>query len=317
MPSPILLVTSLEPAEEAAWRAALVEAMPGETLLGATESGHVESGAAPSAEIAIVANPPPGALAGLPALRWVHSLWAGVDRLVLDDTLPPVPVVRLVDPALAGAMAEAVATAVLHLHRDLPRYAEQQRQGLWRQHAVRPARERRVTLLGMGEMGSAAAKLLQAIGFTVQGWSRSGTARDGVPVLSGPEGWARALACTDILVNLLPLTVETRGLLDRAAFARLPLGAALVNYGRGAHVVEGDLIEALDAGVLSHAILDVFETEPLPRGHRLWLHPGVTILPHVAAPTTLASAAAIVAAAVRAFRETGRVPAGIDRARGY
>lgn len=312
MPSPILLVTSLDTAEEAAWHAALRQAMPGETL-----ASLAEPEAAARAEIAIVANPPPGALVGLPALRWVHSLWAGVDRLLLDDTLPPVPVLRLVDPALAEAMAEAVAAAVLHLHRDFPRYADQQRRSLWRQHAVRPARERRVTLLGMGEMGRASADLLRAIGFTVQGWSRSGAARDGVAVLSGPEGWARALAGADILVNLLPLTAETRGILNGGAFAQLPRGAALVNFGRGAHVVEADLIAALDAGALGHAILDVFEVEPLIEGHRFWSHPGVTILPHVAAPTNRSSAAAIVARAVREFRETGMVPPGIDRVRGY
>lgn len=312
MPSPILLVTSLDTAEEAAWHAALSWAMPGETLVGLADPG-----AAAHAEIAIVANPPPGALAGLPALRWVHSLWAGVDRLLLDDTLPPVPVLRLVDPALAEAMAEAVAAAVLHLHRDFSLYVDQQRRSLWRQHAVRPARERRVTLLGMGEMGRASADLLRAIGFTVQGWSRSGAARDGVAVLSGPEGWARALADADILVNLLPLTTETRGILNGAAFAQLPRGAALVNFGRGAHVVEADLIAALDAGALNHAILDVFEMEPLAEGHRFWSHPRVTILPHVAAPTNRSSAAAIVARAVRESRETGIVPPGIDRVRGY
>lgn len=312
MPSPILLVTSLDTAEEAAWREALSRAMPGETL-----ASLAEPEAAARAEIAIVANPPPGALAGLPALRWVHSLWAGADRLLLDDTLPPVPVLRLVDPALAQVMAEAVAAAVLYLHRDFPLYAHQQRRSLWRQHAVRPARERRVTLLGMGEMGRASADLLRAIGFSVQGWSRSGAARDGVPILSGPEGWARVLAGANILVNLLPLTAETRGILNGAAFAQLPRGAALVNFGRGAHVVEADLIAALDAGALSHAILDVFEVEPLAEGHRLWSHPGVTILPHVAAPTNHASAAAIVAQAVRTFRETGMVPPGIDRVRGY
>ncbi|MCJ2033878.1 2-hydroxyacid dehydrogenase [Methylobacterium sp. J-068] len=312
MPAPLVLVTSLEPAEDVAWRDALARAMPEEAI-----ATSADPEALARAEIAIVANPPPGVLARMPRLLWVHSLWAGVDRLLLDGTLPPVPVVRLVDPALARAMAEAVAAAALHLHRDLHLYADQQRRSDWRPHDTRPAHARTVTLLGLGEMGRAAALLLRAIGFTVQGWSRTGGAVDGIRVFSGADGLARALAGTDILVNLLPLTPETRGLLNRDAFARLPRGAGVVNFGRGAHLAEDDLIEALDAGALGHAILDVFETEPLPPGHRLWSHPGITILPHIAAPTSRASAAGIVAEAVRSFRGTGRIPTGVDRGRGY
>jgi glyoxylate/hydroxypyruvate reductase A len=312
MPSPLLLVTSLPTAEEAAWLDALGAAMPGERILTASEGAPAQA-----AEVAIVANPPIGSLAGLPNLRWIQSLWAGVDRLVLDDTLPDVPVRRLVDPTLARAMAEAVAAAVLHLHRDFPRYAAQQRTGTWRQHPVRPAGERRVTILGLGEMGRAAADLLGTLGFPVRGWSRSGAAHGTIPVASGPDGFAQSLAAADILVNLLPLTPDTRGILNAEAFRHLPPGAALVNFGRGAHVVEDDLLAALAAGALDHAILDVFPEEPLPPEHRLWTHPAVTILPHVAAPTNMATAAARVAAAVAEFRRTGHAPAGIDRTRGY
>lgn len=312
MPAPLFLVTSLPAAEETAWREALAAAMPGERIVA-----RAEADTADNAEIAIVANPPAGSLAGLPNLRWIQSLWAGVDRLLLDPTLPDVPVRRLVDPTLARAMAEAVAAAVLGLHRDFPLYAAQQRTGTWHQHPVRPAGERRVAILGLGEMGRAAADLLRAIGFPVRGWSRSGAASGAFPVASGPEGFAQSLAAADILVNLLPLTPATRGILDAEAFRLLPPGAALVNFGRGAHVVEDDLLDALATGALGHAILDVFPEEPLPPEHRLWAHPRITILPHVAAPTDLTSAAAIVAEAVAEFRRTGRVPAGIDRGRGY
>ncbi|KQP30584.1 glyoxylate/hydroxypyruvate reductase A [Methylobacterium sp. Leaf104] len=312
MPAPLLLVTSLPAAEEAGWRDALGAAMPDERILTISDGAE-----ASEAEVAIVANPPLGALAGLSNLRWIQSLWAGVDRLVLDDTLPDVPVRRLVDPTLARAMAEAVAAAVLSLHRDFPRYAAQQRTGMWRQHPVRPASARCVTILGLGEMGRAAADLLRAIGFPVRAWSRSGTPHGTLPVACGPEGLARSLAAADILVNLLPLTPDTRGILAADTFRRLPPGAALVNFGRGAHLVEDDLLAALEAGALGHAILDVFPEEPLPPEHRLWAHPGITILPHVAAPTDMASAAAIVADAVAEFRRTGRAPAGLDRMRGY
>lgn len=313
MPTPLLLETSLGPDQEAEWRAALAAAMPDEAIVTGGDHADIRR----DVEIAIVANPAPGSLRDLPRLRWVQSLWAGVDTLLGDATVPDVPVVRLVDPSLARAMAEAVAAAVLYLHRDLPLYAAQQRHGEWRPHAVRPADRRRVTILGMGEMGRAAATLLRTIGFTVKGWSRSGTQCESITVASGPQGFWTALADTDILVNLLPLTPTTRGLLNRDVFQRLPPGAGLVNFGRGAHVVETDLMEALASGSIGHAVLDVFENEPLPIDHQLWTNPGVTILPHVAAPTDLSSAAAIVAATVRAYRKTGRTPAGVNRDRGY
>ena len=310
MAPPLLLATSLPADEAAAWRDALARAMPGEA---------VETAAADRAavEIAVVANPAPGALRDLPALRWVHSLWAGVDGLLRDETLPDVPVMRLVDPALARAMAETVAAAVLHLHRDLHTYAAQQRRREWRQHPARPAAERRVSVLGLGEMGRAAAGLLLALGFPVRGWSRSGRDVAGIRVFAGADGLDAALNGAEILVNALPLTDATRGLLNRRSFGRLAPGACLVNVGRGAHLVEADLLAALGAERIGHAVLDVFDQEPLPGDHPFWSHPGVTILPHVAAPTSMASAAAIVARAVAAYRATGQVPAGVDRDRGY
>ncbi len=312
MPAPILLATSQPPDEEAAWREALARAMPNERIVTAADRPDLSTIA-----IAIVANPPPGSLAGLPALAWVHSLWAGVERLLQDATLPPVPVVRLVDPALARAMAESVAASVLVLHRDFPLYAAQQRRREWRQHPVRPATERPVAILGMGEMGRASAERLLGFGFPVRGWSRSGAAVPGVAMHSGLDGLDAALDGAAFLVNLLPLTPETRGILDRTLFARLTPGAGLINFGRGAHLVEADLWQSLDSGRIGHAVLDVFAQEPLPSDHTAWGHPRVTVLPHVAAPTSEASAADVVAASVAAYRNTGEVPAGVDRARGY
>ena len=312
MTAPILLATSQPPDEEAAWRDALARAMPNERIVTGADAFDRSA-----VTIAVVANPPPGALAGLPALAWVHSLWAGVERLLQDATLPPVPVVRLVDPTLAGAMAESVAAAVLALHRDLPVYAAQQRRREWRQHPARAAGQRPVAILGMGEMGRAAAELLRGLGFPVRGWSRSGAAMPGVAMHAGRDGLAAALDGAAFLVNLLPLTPETRGILDRDAFARLAPGAGVINFGRGAHLVEADLWRALDGGQVGHAVLDVFPQEPPPPEHPAWTRPDVTVLPHVAAPTDEASAAAVVAAAVAAFRSTGQVPAGVDRTRGY
>jgi glyoxylate/hydroxypyruvate reductase A len=312
VPSPILLVTSLSTEEQSAWRDILTLAMPGETIVTADDG--VDRGLV---EVAIVANPPPGSLRDLPALGWIHSLWAGVEKILQDDTLPDTPIVRLVDPALAQAMAEGVAAAVLHLHRDLHVYAAQQSQKEWRQHPVRPVAGRRVGVLGLGEMGRASAALLATLGFDVQGWSRSKREVAKVRTFAGPEGFAPALEGVEILVNLLPLTPETRGVLRRETFERLAPGAHVVNFGRGAHLVAADLMDALTAGRLGHAMLDVFDQEPLPKDHPLWSHPGVTILPHVAAPTSRASAATIVAEAIAAFRRTGRPPPAIDRHRGY
>ena len=206
---------------------------------------------------------------------------------------------------------------VLGLHRDLDVYAAQQRDRVWLQHPTRLTHDRRVAVLGLGEMGRATAGLLARIGFDVQGWSRSGASLDGVRVHAGEVGFKRALQDVEILVNLLPLTAETHGILNAAMFSRLAPGACLLNFGRSGHLVESDLFEALASGRLRRAVLDVFDQEPLPTAHPFWHHPGVTVLPHVAARTDCTTAAAIIAAAMADYRRDGRAPAGFDRTRGY
>jgi glyoxylate/hydroxypyruvate reductase A len=265
-----------------------------------------EARAEPAAvRAAVVANPPPGSLQGLPDLVLIQSLWAGVDKLLADTTLPAdVPLARMVDPAMSAAMAETALWAVLSLQRDFVDYARQQRERVWQPHPQRRADEIRVLVLGRGEMGRAVAARLQAGGHAVSGWHRG-------------LALAPLLPQADIVVNLLPLTPDTRGLLDAAFFAALPRGAAIVNLARGGHVVDADLIAALDRGQLRHAVLDVFATEPLPPEHAYWAHPRVTVLPHVAAATDARSAAAVVAANLQALAD-GRPPAHlVDRARGY
>jgi glyoxylate/hydroxypyruvate reductase len=253
-----------------------------------------------------VANPPPGSLQGFPALGLIQSLWAGVDRLLADPTLPAgVPVARMVDPAMNAAMAETALWAVLSLHRGFFAYAQRQRDGVWRLHAQRRADEVRVLVLGQGQMGRAAAARIAPLGYALSTWRRDGTPL--LPLLAG----------TDIVVNLLPLTAETRGLLDHRFFAALPDKAAIVNLGRGGHVVDADLLAALDSGHLRHAVLDVFHTEPLPPGHPYWRHPRVTMLPHAAAGTDARSAAAVAVANLRAWRDGSEVLNGVERERGY
>ena len=322
----ILVAADFSAAEWADWWPQLQAALPGEQLLREPVPGGSDGRAA--IDIALVANPPPGALRELPALRLVQSLWAGVDRLLADPTLPAgVPLARMVDPAMNQAMAQTALWAVLGMHRGFIggslagafSYAAQQARAQWCAHPQRRAHEVHVAVLGLGQMGRATAQRLAANGYRVSGWSTgAGTAApDGVTVHVGRAALAPLLGRAQIVVNLLPLTAATRGLLQRATFAAMPHGACLVNLARGAHVVEADLLDALASGQIAHAVLDVFATEPLPAGHPFWHHPGVTVLPHIAAQTDPRSAAAVVAANVRALRLAQPLSHLVDRARGY
>lgn len=310
----IALVTRLSPEAEREWLERLAAAMPGEEIV---PFGALAAGERAGVEIAIIANPDPADLAQLPGLVWVQSLWAGVERLVaeLGDFRPPV--VRLVDPELARTMGEAALAWVYYLFRDMPAYAAQQRAGEWRQHPYRRPERVTVGLLGLGELGAAAAARLRHAGFNVAGWSRSPKDLPGVTCRSGEDGLTQTLAASDILLCLLPLTGETRNLLDARRLALLPRGAKLINFARGPIVDTDALVAALDRGDLGHAVLDVFEVEPLPPGSPLWKHPAVTVLPHVSAATDLETATAIVARNVAAYRADGTLPAAVDMRRGY
>ena len=301
----VVLCGDIDAAELAGWRVALSGAMPEAAWLDAAQAGEP----ATAVVAAVVANPVPGSLRGIPNLRLIQSLWAGVDRLLADASLPPdVPIARMVDPVMTAAMAQTALWAVLSLHRGFFDYAQQQRRGQWLQRPQRRADEVQVLVLGRGEMGRATASRLAEQGYRVQSWSRAS---------SGSQPLAGLLHDAEIVVNLLPLTDATRGLLDAEFFAALPRGAALVNLARGAHVVEPDLLAALDSGALRHAVLDVFASEPLPAGHSFWQHPAVTVLPHAAAMTDERSAAAVVAANLRALRDGAPLSHLVDRNRGY
>jgi glyoxylate/hydroxypyruvate reductase A len=303
----VLLCGDIDAAEWQEWHDALSAALPEALWLTPAQSRAPENVDAVTA--AVVANPPPGSLQGLPRLRLIQSLWAGVDRLLADPTLPAgVAVARMVDPAMTAAMAETALWAVLSLHRGFFAYAERQRRAEWLAHAQRRADEVPVLVLGQGEMGRAAAARISALGYRVSGWSRSSDACAPLATL---------LPQAEIVLNLLPLTPATRGLLDAALFAALPPGASIVNLGRGAHVVDADLLAALDSGQLRHAVLDVFHTEPLPPRHPYWAHARVTVLPHAAAQTDARSAAAVVAQNLRALQAGGPIAHRVDAARGY
>jgi glyoxylate/hydroxypyruvate reductase A len=295
-----------------AWRAALAREAPEVEVRIWPETGD-----AAAIEAALVWLPPPGLLASLPSLRAVFSLGAGVERMLADPTLPGVPLCRMVDPSMTTSMAEVALLHVLRYHRDLDTYERQQRAGVWRLVLPRPARATTVCVLGLGELGAAAATLLTRHGFTVRGWSRAARAIDGVTGHAGADGLAAALDGADIVVCLLPLTAETRGLIDAAFLARLKPGGRLVNLARGGHVVEPDLLDALATGQVAHATLDVTAVEPLPPEHPFWRHPRVTLTPHAASYSLPETGAPVVADNLRRLRSGRPLRHVVDRARGY
>ncbi len=313
----ILIAADFDAAEWAAWWPALTAKLPGEHLVRSVAEAAGEGGL-DAIDIAVVANPPAGALQGLTSLRLIQSLWAGVDKLLIDPTVPPeVPLARMVDPAMNAAMAETALWAVLGLQRDFFDYAASQRAAEWRPLPQRRADDLTVAVLGLGQMGRTAALRLVQHGCRVLGWSTRPCAIGGVQTHAGEAELPAVLAAAQVVVNLLPLTPATRGLFNAATFAQMPRGASLVNLARGAHVVEADLLAALDAGHLHRAMLDVFSIEPLPAGHAFWAHPRVTVLPHVAAQTDPRSAAAMVAFNVDALRRGRPLAHRVDRQRGY
>ncbi len=271
---------------------------------------------------AAVWKPDPGMLAGLPNLRAIFNLGAGVDALLADKTLPDVPLIRIIDPDLTARMTEWVTLQALYHFRQMPHYLARQAEAVWEQLDQPGAHEVRVGILGMGVLGRDCADVLKRIGFQVAGWSRSGKAVEGFEMFGGEAGLPAFLARTDILVALLPLTEATRGVLDRKLFAglardgRLP-GPVLINAGRGGLQVEADILAALDDGTLAGASIDVFETEPLPADNPLWKHPRMIVTPHVAADSTPEGLVAGIVRDIAAFERGEELPNRVDRATGY
>jgi len=266
---------------------------------------------------------PPGSLAGLPNLAAVFSLGAGVDHLMGDDRLPEAPIVRVVDPDLTDRMSEYVVLhCLMHLRRQR-RHDAQQRDKVWDAAAHPPAaREVRVGVMGLGVLGRDATRKLNVMGFDVAGWSRSPKNAGDITTYSGDAGLVEFLARTDILVCLLPLTAETRGILNKELFARLAQGGRLggpilVNAGRGGLQVEADILASLGDGTLKAATLDVFETEPLPPSSPLWSHPAVTVTPHNAATSEADAISAYIAGQIRRFEAGEPLANVVQRDLGY
>ncbi|MBB94902.1 MAG: glyoxylate/hydroxypyruvate reductase A [Rhodobacteraceae bacterium] len=310
----IALVTRLSDEAEAEWLTLLRAALPAETIQSLRAMSQDDRA---DVDIAIVANPDPKDLSDLPNLVWVHSLWAGVERLVAELPGFTPPIVRLVDPQLARNMSEAALAWTYYLFRDMPAYARHQSAREWVQEPYRSASSVTVGLLGLGELGAASAARIQAQDFNVIGWSRSPKSLPGIDCLSGDDGLEDLLSRSDIVICLLPLTPQTRGLLNATTLGRMKTGAGLINFARGPIVDTEALIKALASGQVGHAVLDVFDQEPLPAESPLWDTPGITVLPHISGPTDPETGAQVVAGNIIRFRQTGELPESVNLTRGY
>ncbi|WAJ30137.1 2-hydroxyacid dehydrogenase [Antarcticirhabdus aurantiaca] len=313
--SVLLAVTGFDPAE---WAAALEAAAPGRTIRVLPDGAGD-----PEIRYAVVWKPPAGALSALPNLRAVFSLGAGVDHLLAMPDLPDVPVARIVAGDLTARMTEYAVWRVLDHARRGRFYREAQNKSVWIERGQPAASELTVGILGFGELGRDAGEKLAALGFRVLGWSRTAKHHASIEVLPGEDGLSAVLGRSDILLVLLPLTADTRGILDARLFARLkhrtPLGEGpvLINAGRGGLQNEADILEALDSGRLSEASLDVFETEPLPAASPLWRHPRVFVTPHIAAASSAPALAPIIMRQIEAAERGEALQNLVDRKRGY
>jgi glyoxylate/hydroxypyruvate reductase len=271
---------------------------------------------------AAVWKPAPGELAGFPNLRVIFNLGAGVDALMADKTLPTVPLVRVAVDDLTGRMTEYVVLHVLMHHRQDIYLRESQRAKRWAPKSQWPAGAISVGIMGLGVLGAHAAEVLRRVGFRVAGWSRGERRIDGVDCFHGEAGLDAFLRRTDILVCLLPLTPDTRHVLNRGVFAKLnrksPMGApVLINAGRGGLQNEADILACLDDGTLGAASLDVFAEEPLPAGSPFWTHPKVVLTPHNAADTDPDEISKYVARQIERYEAGGALENVVDRGRGY
>jgi glyoxylate/hydroxypyruvate reductase len=307
----LMFYSNDDPADR--WRRALTDLMPDLDFRVWPDVGDPNE-----IDVALVWKPPRGELRRYPNLKAILSLAAGVDAMLRDDSLPDhLPIVRMVDPSLTDGMVEYVLLAVLRHHRMFDHYERMHREARWDYVFPPQAAERRVGVMGLGVLGGEVARALAAHRFPVAGWSRGPKTVAGVECFHGGDGLRSFLARTEILVCLLPLTAETADILNADLFARLPRGAAVVNVARGGHLVDADLIAALDSGHLSGATLDVFREEPLPPDHPFWRHPKILVTPHVASYTVPESAAAGVVESVRRVRAGEPLLNVVDRGSGY
>jgi glyoxylate/hydroxypyruvate reductase len=295
-----------------AWRDRFATRLPGLEIRIWPEAGD-------PAEIDYLAfmRPDFDKLPGFPNLKAMFSRSAGVEAFVNHPRLPQAPLGKIEPPGGDPMMTEYVVMHVLRLHRDMPGYRAAQARREWRRTRIVRPEERRIGFLGFGLMAKAPALLLRSLGFPVAAWVRRPRPDAEVPVFHGWDRLEEFLGRTDIAVCLLPLTKETEGIFSSRTFAMMPKGAMLVNVGRGGHVVEKDLIAALDSGQLSYAALDALSPEPLPPESPLWAHPQVTVMPHVARRPTVDQLVVEIAANIRSLEAGGRLLQEVDKTLGY
>lgn len=279
---PVILFCSNNNDDPAAWQATLAEHFDDLDF----RSWPDQMGDPSEIEYALVWAPPAGVLASCVNLKAIYGLGQGVDHIFADPQLPEnIPILRIVDPWMSQAMSEWCLLHVLRFHRQALEYAEITAAKAWTKLPFPDTAKRRVGIMGLGALGSDLAGKLTALGFPVRGWSRSPKNLPGVTSFAGEDALADFLADTEILVNLLPLTLDTRDLMTTARFNQMPAGSFVINAGRGATMVEPDLLAAINAGQIAGAALDVFCEEPLPQDHVFWGHAKIDIWPHVAAQT--------------------------------
>jgi glyoxylate/hydroxypyruvate reductase A len=272
-----------------------------------------------AADYALVWRPPAAMLKGRSDLKAIFNMGAGVDAILkLNQDIPShVPIIRIEDAGMGEQMADYASFAVLRYYRQFDLYQNQQERHAWVQKKPASKNDFRLAVLGLGVLGQVIVQRLLALNFPVSGWSRSQKNIDGVRCFSGEDGLAQCLASANAVVSILPLTVETTGILNRATLSHLPKGAFLINVGRGAHVVEEDLLALLQSGHLAGATLDVFQTEPLPDHHPFWGRSDVTITPHISALTLVEEGNAQIAEKLRRLEQGLAVTGEINRSTGY
>lgn len=278
-----------------------------------------ECGAPEEVDAVLAFRPPPGEMARFPNLKLIVGAGAGVDGILADPSRPQhVPITRMIDSDMTAAMTQYLVMIVLRWFRQLPLYEELQRQSAWRRHAHQPKpSDCRIGLMGLGALGLHAARCFNSLGLTVHGWSRTPKTIDGIQCYAGEAGMDPFLARSDILICLLPLTPATKGILGASTFQRLPRGARIINAARGEHLMERDLLQALEEGQLAGAALDVCATEPLPADHPFWKHPGILITPHIATLPEVSKVADYAVGNLRRLRAGAPLLGAVDAQSGY
>jgi glyoxylate/hydroxypyruvate reductase A len=269
-------------------------------------------------EFALAWNHPPGEFQKFSNLKCIASIGAGVDHILRDPDLPDgIPVTRVIDPTMSQFMSEYVLLSILNHCRQFELYKKDQIEKRWQPQIPLFARDIRIGIMGLGQLGADAATKLFQLGFRVIGWRRTHTTIEGVRIFAGKDQLTPFLSQSNILVCLLPLTPATKGILNHELFKRLPPGAYVINVARGAHLIENDLLAALNTGHLSGACLDVFEVEPLPQNHPFWHHPKITLTPHISSITDPKAVMPQIIENYQRMKDGRALRHVVDRKRGY